>query len=257
MKVAILAGGKGSRLAEMTETEPKALVGIGGRPIIWHVMKIYNHFGFDDFVIALGYRGQQIVDFFVESGTAKTLRHLGSDGSCLKEHTEDSGKWSITFIDTGAETQTGERLRSLRPYLDRETFMLTWCDGLADIDIGDLVRFHRRHGRVATVTATHPTPRFGRIELDGDVVVDFKEKAVIENEWINGAYFVFEPSVFEHLEDGAAMVEHDLLPTLAAERQLMAYRHTSFWRCMDTVHEQQVLDAMWRRDTAPWKMWAA
>ncbi|MCP4329299.1 MAG: NTP transferase domain-containing protein [Alphaproteobacteria bacterium] len=256
MKVAILAGGKGSRLAEMTDDKPKGLVELGNRPILWHIMKIYSHYGFDDFVIAVGHRGQQIVDFIFDSGLARTATHVRSDGSHREAPPGDGGEWTVTLVDTGPDSPTGERLKRLRPYLDHETFMLTWCDGLADIEVNALLRFHRRHGRAATVTATHPPPRFGRMVLDGDAVVEFQEDAVLENEWINGAFFVLEPSVFDYIKEEPAAIEHDLLPALAGDGQLMAFRHASFWHCMDTVSEQRALDAMWSGGAAPWKVWA-
>lgn len=235
MKVAILAGGRGLRLAEETAERPKAMVEIGGRPILWHIMKVYAAAGFTDFAVALGYK-------------ADVIREQ------LPPHYAESS-WNVTFVDTGARTETGGRILRLRPYVGANTFFLTWCDGVADIDINALLAFHRRHGKLATVTAVHPPARFGSLELDGDRVTRFAEKRVDENVWINGAFFVLEPGVFSYIDGDATAWEREPLETLARDGQLMAYRHQGFWQCMDNAPERHLLDQLWRDGAPPWKMW--
>ena len=234
MKVAILAGGTGSRLGEETNSRPKAMVEIGGRPILWHVMSIYAHHGFDEFVVALGYKGEVI--------RRHLLDHCPSD-------------WRIALVDTGQDTSTGGRIKRLGPHLGGGTFLLTWCDGLADVDVGDLLAFHRTHGRLATVTAVHPPTRFGYLEVEGDLVVSFREKPPITDRWINGAFFVLEPETLDYVEGDRIQWERGPMQRLAEERQLMAYRHPSFWQCMDTVHDKEYLERLWQNGRAPWKVW--
>jgi glucose-1-phosphate cytidylyltransferase len=235
VKVAILAGGRGLRLAEETSQRPKAMVEIGGRPILWHIMNIYAAAGFTDFVIALGYKGDVIRE-------GLPAHYAG-------------GPWNVTFIDTGASTETAGRILRLRPFLGANTFFLTWCDGLADIDVNALLAFHRRHGKLATVTAVHPPARFGSLELDGARVTRFAEKHVDEGTWINGAFFVLEPGVFSYIDGDATAWERRPLEKLARDDQLMAFRHESFWQCMDTAHERHLLEELWRDGVAPWKLW--
>jgi glucose-1-phosphate cytidylyltransferase len=236
VKVAILAGGRGTRLAEETGTRPKAMVEIGGRPILWHLMKIYARFGFTDFVIALGHRGDVI----------KTD---------LPKYYDDAA-WNVTMVDTGEHTETAGRILRLRPFLGGRTFFLTWCDGLARIDLNALVAFHRSHGRLATVTAVHPPARFGSLELDGAYVTRFVEKRVDPATWINGAFFVLEPGIFAYIEGDATAWEAEPLEKLAHDRQLMAFRHEDYWQCMDTLAERRALEVLWADGTAPWKVWS-
>ncbi len=255
MKVAILAGGFGSRLAEETEIRPKPLVEIGDYPILWHIMKIYSHFGYNDFVIALGYKGEMIKKYIVEFAS------LGSDLKVdfLTGHVQNKAgfrpDWKVELIDTGLHTLTGGRIKRLAPYLDNETFMLTWGDGVADINIQALVDFHRSHGKVATVTAVHPPARYGLLDVEGDQVVTFAEKPQMKEGWINGAFFVLEPEVFEYIEGDETQWEKEPLERLAQEGQLMAYKHTSYWQCMDTIREKALLEGLWTSGDAPWKMW--
>ena len=252
MKVAILAGGQGTRLVEETRVKAKAMVLIGAQPILWHLLKYYAHFGFHEFVIALGYQADTIRQYFVERLRASALR----DGPRLLVRPELEPAWTVELIDTGAETETGGRIRRLAPYLGDAPFMLTWCDGLADVDLGRLCAFHRAHGRVATLTAVHPPPRFGRLTLEGDAVSAFREKVVDDDEWINGAFFVLEPGVFGYIDGDRDSFERDTLPRLVADgRALQAYRHRGFWQCMDTLKEAEDLNRLWRAGQAPWQVW--
>jgi len=237
LKVAILAGGLGTRLAEETQFRPKGMVQIGERPILWHIIKYFSSFGLKEFLVALGYKGEMIQSYFD-----------GNTGI-------DAPGVNIDNIDTGLTTETGGRVKRLAPYLADGTFILTWCDGLADIDVGRLIEFHRSHGKLATVTAVHPPARFGQIRLGkGGLVEGFAEKPV-SLEWINGAYFVLEPGVFDFIVGDESSWERDVMPALTHDGQLMAFRHSGFWQCMDTLHEKRVLDDMWRSGRAPWKIW--
>jgi glucose-1-phosphate cytidylyltransferase len=250
MKIAILAGGLGSRLSEETTTKAKAMVEVGGQPILWHIMRYFAHFGLNEFVVALGYQGDSIREYFAASG----FRRVPAEGEACERSQGDG--WTVDLVETGPETQNGGRIKRLEPYLGDGTFMLTWCDGLADVDLDQLIAFHRAHGRRATLTAVHPPARFGRLSLDGDRIVDFQEKTVGEHEWVNGAFFVLEPEVIDAVEGDHTWWERDTLPRLARDRELMAFRHSTFWHCMDTLREAQVLNAMWNQGRAPWKVWA-
>ena len=259
MRVAILAGGQGTRLAEETDVRPKPMVEIGGEPILWHIMRHYARFGYRDFVIALGYRGEYIkryvVDRFTLSGNLKVDIAHGTIGHCDDGIPGSREDWAIELVETGVETQTGGRIKRLQPHLGSETFMLTWGDGVSDVDLDALVRFHRSHGRLATVTAVRPPSRFGQLDLDGDRVADFAEKPQLEEGWINGAFFVLEPQVFDYIEGDDTQWEAGPMERLAREGQLMAYRHRSFWQCMDTIRDKRLLEALWADGTAPWKTW--
>jgi glucose-1-phosphate cytidylyltransferase len=243
MKIVILAGGRGSRLDGATAFRPKALVTIGGRPIIEHLIDYYRYFGHDEFVIATGYRG----DCFLTHFSAQPV-----DDRCSKAVLP--GNVSLELVDTGPDTSTGGRLKRVKPYLADRRFMLTWCDGLANVDLDALVKFHVSHGRLATVTAVHPPPRFGRLSLAGDHVVKFGEKTEHANEWINGAFFVLQPEVLDLIEDDDTSWEHGPMMELVRQNQLMAFRHHGFWRCMDTQAERNQLEQLWQRGQAPWKV---
>lgn len=250
MKVAVLAGGQGTRLVEETRSKSKALVQIGDRPILWHLLRYYEHFGYHEFVVALGYRADSIQAWFAAAGHRRD--DVEPAGPCQRWR---AGNLLVDLVDTGSDTETGGRIKRLRPYLGGERFMLTWCDGLSDVDLRALLDFHVAHGRFATLTTVRPPGRFGRLALDGDRVTAFHEKEPFEHEWINGAFFVLEPPVLDWIEDDEASFERDVLPKLAHEGQLMAYRHQAFWQCMDTLKEAQDLDRMWRSGTAPWQVW--
>jgi glucose-1-phosphate cytidylyltransferase len=253
MKVAILAGGFGSRLVEETRDKPKAMVEIGGRPILWHIMTHYGHYGFEDFVIALGHKGEVIRDYVLGGYSAtstRTTELAGIDASMPRGCTPD---WRVQLVDTGPLTQTGGRIRRLAPYLGNETFMLTYCDGVSDVNLDDLLAFHRSHGKLATLTAVHPPPRFGQLELNGTRVVRFSEKAVARDRWINGGFFVLEPTVVDYIEGDRTEWEKGPLSNLATQGQMMAYRHNGFWQCMDTSYEKQLLEQLWQNGNAPWQ----
>ena len=256
MKVVILAGGVGSRLAEETDIRPKPMVEIGGRPILWHIMKIYGHHGFNDFVIALGYKGEVIKRFFLEYRlTASNLRvSLGTDEvNWLGVVPED---WNVDLVDTGQDTMTGGRVKRLVPVVGHETFMMTYGDGVADVDIPGLLAFHRKHGKLATITAVRPPARFGALAFDGDTVIEFLEKPQIGEGWINGGFFVFEPQVADYIAGDETPLEREPLERLAREGQLVAYRHGSFWQPMDTLRDLRLLRELWDRGDAPWQVWS-
>ena len=242
-------------MAEETEVRPKPLVEIGGRPILWHIMKSYAHFGFRDFYVALGYRGEMIKRYFLdyyELHGDLTL-NLMSGRVADERHVPDD--WMIHLMETGQATNTGGRVRRLRPQLGSGTFMVTYGDGVADIDLRALLAFHRSHGLAATVTAVRPPARFGGLTFDGDHVAGFTEKPQAGEGWINGGFLVFEPAIFDYLDDDKSSLESDALEKLAGDRQLAAYRHYGFWQCMDTLRDKNVLNALWEENRAPWKVW--
>ena len=257
MKVAILAGGHGTRLAEETQVRPKPMVEIGGYPILWHIMMHYSHYAKNEFVIALGYKGDYIKRYFVDYVALRgniTVRD-GKDGAVLQPHDRVNPDWSIDLIETGAETLTGGRLKRLAPYLGDSTFMLTWGDGVSDVDLNKLLAFHRSHGKLATVTAVRPPARYGHMQFDGERVSRFSEKPQTAEGWINGAFFVLEPQVLEYVEGDMVMFEHQPLEQLAMDGELMAYKHSGFWACMDTLRDKTKLEEMWMSGSRPWATW--
>jgi glucose-1-phosphate cytidylyltransferase len=255
MKVAILAGGYGTRLAEETEIRPKPMVEIGGMPILWHIMRHYDYYGHKQFLIALGYKGDYIKrymrDYYSLQGNL-TVNLKNGEIEMKGGYTPD---WIVDLIDTGIPTQTGGRIKRLAPHIGNETFMLTWGDGVADVNLDDLLAFHRSHGKICTMTAVRPPARYGHLVFDGDRVAEFTEKPNIGEGWINGAFFVLEPAVFDYIDGDATVWEHEPLERLAADGELMAYRHTSFWQCMDTLREKYLLQRLWESGDAPWKLW--
>jgi len=255
VKVVILAGGLGSRLSEETETVPKPMVEIGDRPILWHIMKHYAHYGFNEFYVAVGYKGHVIKRYFLD------YYHLNGDVTIdfsngrVQVQNGKADDWVVHVVDTGSDTSTGGRLRRLQPWVGNATFMLTYGDGVCDLDLGDLLRFHRSHGRMATVTAVRPPARFGGLIFDGDLVASFTEKPQIGEGWINGGFMVLEPGVFRYLEGDASNLEAHALERLAANGELAAYRHDRFWQCMDTLRDVRLLKGLWQSGGAPWKVW--
>jgi glucose-1-phosphate cytidylyltransferase len=256
MKVVILAGGLGTRLSEETEVKPKPMVEIGGQPILWHIMKHYAHFGFKEFCIALGYRGEIVKRFFMDYHSLSGNISIDLRSGNVDMHERECEDWVVRLLNTGQDTNTGGRVKRLESQLKDETFMITYGDGVCDVDLNGLLEFHRAHGRIATITAVRPPARFGGLIFDGDsMVVDFTEKPQIGEGWINGGFMVCEPEIFKYLQDDDSSLEADALESLASERQLAAYQHAGFWQCMDTLRDKRLLESLWRERRAPWKVW--
>jgi len=252
MKVAILAGGVGTRLAEETEIKPKPMVEIGGMPILWHIMRHYYHYGYKEFAIALGYKGTVIKKYMVDYCSLNSNLTVNIKTGDVTVHDSEKPDWTVDLIDTGIETLTGGRIKRLAPFLNNETFMLTWGDGVSDVNLDKLLEFHRSHGKLATMTAVRPQARFGHLDFDGDKIAQFTEKPQTTEGWINGAFFVLEPAVFEYIEGDATQWEKEPLENLAKDGQLMAYRHSSFWQCMDTLRDKKLLQSLWDSGNPPW-----
>lgn len=255
MKTVILAGGLGTRLSEETVINPKPMVEIGGKPIVWHIMNIYAHHGFNEFVLALGYKGEVIKEYFLnyyhhQSDLSIDLRS-GKASATNSNHKD----WLIHLKDTGLKSMTGGRLLRLRDTLSDGTFMLTYGDGVANVDVRALLEFHRSHGKLATVTAVRPPARFGGMVFDNDRVAEFTEKPQTGEGWINGGFFVLEPKVLDYLDDDMTVFEKTPLERLAADGELMAYKHEDFWQCMDTVRDRNLLEELWSSGKAPWRIW--
>ncbi len=256
MKVVILAGGLGTRLSEETQVKPKPMVEIGERPILWHIMKHYAHHGFDEFYIPLGYKGELIKRYFLDYAALSADLTVKLDGTGVRAHESRTREsWTVHLIDTGAATNTGGRLKRLAPHLADGTFMLTYGDGVANVPLADLLAFHRAHRKLATVTAVRPPARFGGLLFDGDRVTEFQEKPQIGEGWINGGFMVFEPAALEYLDADEDSLETKAMTRLAADGQLMAWRHDDFWQCMDTLRELRLLERLWATGHAPWKVW--
>lgn len=255
MKIGILAGGLGSRLSEETAAKPKPMVEIGGSPVLWHIMKLYAAFGFNEFVVALGYKGEIIKDYFVNyRHRASSLSVDLASGSVL--HLDRAAEpWRVHLLDTGTDTQTGGRLKRMAQFIGHETFMCTYGDGVADLDMRQLLAFHKRHGKLATITAVRPPARFGGLQLDGDQVAAFTEKPQVGEGWINGGFFVLEPQVADYITGDDVLFERSPLERLAADGQLMAFKHDAFWQCMDTLRDVRLLNTLWADNQAPWKVW--
>jgi glucose-1-phosphate cytidylyltransferase len=232
------------------------MVEIGGRPILWHIMKHYDHYGFKEFFIALGYKGEIIKHFFLDYHSLNTDITVHLSHGKVERHAGKTDDWTVHLIDTGLDTLTGGRVKRLESWLKDGTFMVTYGDGVCDMDLQELLRFHRSHGRIATVTAVRPPARFGGLIFDGDLVANFTEKPQIGEGWINGGFLVCEPSVFNYLDGEQSSLEADALERLAADRQLAAFRHHRFWQCMDTMRDKRLLESLWQEGRAPWKVWA-
>lgn len=255
MKAVILAGGLGTRLAEETSIRPKPMVEIGGRPILWHIMKTYNHYGVRRFVICLGYKGEMIKEYFLNYATLNSDITVDGAGK-ITVHNKYAEDWEVTLAETGTATQTGGRLKRVQQYLDPgRPFFMTYGDGVADIDIAALLAFHRTHGKQATISGVRPMARFGALDLDGTAVKRFREKPKGEHDYINGGYFVLQPEVLELIEREDTEWERTPLERLAAAGQLEAYLHEGFWQPMDTLREKQMLEQLWAAGKAPWKVW--
>ena len=255
MKVVILAGGRGTRILEESAARPKPMIEIGGHPVLWHLMQIYASHGERDFIVACGYKGHLIKEYFRNLLVLSSNFTVDLRSGNLDVADGNRPDWRVSVVDTGLDTMTGGRIARLRAWTDGEPFMATYGDGLGNVDIAALAAFHRAHGKLATVTAVRPPARFGSLILDDGRVVEFSEKSQTDAGWINGGFFVFEPGVFNYLGDDSVVLEREPLERLAAEGQLMAYRHDGFWQPMDTLREKEQLEALWSGGRAPWKTW--
>lgn len=257
MQVVILCGGLGTRLREETEYRPKPMVPVGGRPILWHIMKMYAHYGHKDFVLCLGYKGEVIKDYFrnYHWNTSDVTLTLGRNPQIRYHNTHEEEDWTVTLLDTGQTTQTGGRLKRALKHVNDDTFLMTYGDGVSNHDINASIEYHRQHDSLATVTAVKPSGRFGELALDGDTITGFKEKPDRENIYISGGFFVFNKSVGDYLEGDDCILEKRPMEEITSGNQLRAFKHDDFWQCMDTYREQQLLDGMWNSGNAPWKKW--
>tara|TARA_B100000949_G_scaffold158531_1_gene139554 strand:+ start:20 stop:784 length:765 start_codon:yes stop_codon:yes gene_type:complete len=253
MKVILLAGGFGTRLSEYTETLPKPMVRIGGKPILWHIMKTYAHFGHTNFYIALGYKAEVIKEYFLHYKTMNADFTVDLGEGTVTSHQLDELDWKVTLVDTGLHTMTGGRVRRMKPYIGNETCLLTYGDGLSNVDLNQLITFHKSHGKMITVTAVHPGARFGELEMKEEQVTSFQEKPQTGQGWINGGYFVIEPEFFELIDKDMTILEKKPLERAAQMGELMAFRHKGFWQCMDTKRDRDNLEEFWKTGKAPWK----
>jgi glucose-1-phosphate cytidylyltransferase len=255
MKVVILAGGLGTRLSEETELRPKPMVEIGGKPVLWHIMKIYAAHGFKDFLVACGYKGECIKEYFHNFAARANDCFIDLKTGSREVVSQNGIDWRVGLIDTGSNTMTGGRILRLKKWLDDGPFMVTYGDGVGNVDVQALLKFHRESGRLATVTAVRPPARVGGLILDGGAVSKFSEKSQTDAGWINGGFFVFEPGVFDYMSDDSTILERETLENLAADNQLAAYCHEDFWQPMDTIREKQILEDLWQTGNAPWATW--
>ncbi|MDO8804029.1 MAG: glucose-1-phosphate cytidylyltransferase [Elusimicrobiota bacterium] len=257
MKVVILAGGMGTRLSEETDLKPKPMAEIGEKPMLWHIMKIYSHYGFNDFVLCLGYKGYMIKEYFANYFLHQADVTIDMKSNKMVVHHQKAEPWKVTLVDTGLNTMTGGRLKRVQEYIGKNPFMLTYGDGLADVDLKKLAAFHKKHGGYATITAIQNLGRFGAIDMKADGAVRaFQEKPQGDGAWINGGFFVLEPEAFDYIkDDDSAIWERQPMETLAAQGQLTAYKHTGFWKCMDTLRDKTELEKLWQSGSAPWKVW--
>lgn len=255
MKVAILAGGQGSRFAEETVYRPKPMIEIGGKPILWHIMMHYYTYGFADFAIALGFKGSVIKRWFLDMAQMDGDLRVSTRTGEVRRFAATVPDWTVDLVETGADTNTGGRIKALKDTIGNERFMLTWGDGVSNVNLDALLSFHKAHGKLATVTVVRPPARFGHVRLESTQVAEFTEKPYASEGWINGAFFVLEPEVFDFIDGPDTLFEKEPLQRLAREGQLMAYQHAGFWQCMDTVNDKQKLQAMWESGNAPWVTW--
>lgn len=255
MKAVILAGGFGTRLSEETVVKPKPMVRIGGYPILWHIMKIYHHYGIKDFVVCLGYKGYYIKDYFLNYFSNNSDITVNLFNNTVEFHRTPAEDWRITMVDTGLNIQTGGRLKRVAPYLGDEPFCMTYGDAVTDLDIGRIVDFHRQHGRLATVTAVRPVARFGTMRIEGHAVTSFVEKPLGDGGWINGGFFVLSPGVLDMIDDDATLWEHEPLNRLTGAGELRAFQHNGFWHCIDTLRDQRELENLWATANPPWRVW--
>jgi glucose-1-phosphate cytidylyltransferase len=252
VKTIILAGGLGTRLSEYTEAIPKPMVTIGGKPIIWHIMKNYATFGVKDFHLALGYKSEIIKEYFLNYKSINSDSTVDLSSGIITTHNENKLDWKITLTDTGKSSMTGGRVKRLQPFIGNESFLLTYGDGLSNIDIGKLIEFHQSHGKMVTVSAVHPSARFGELDIDGDKVISFEEKPQTSQGWVSGGYFVIEPAFFDFIDGDSSILEREPLERVAELGQLMAYKHYGFWQPMDTKRDRDLLEEMWNSGNPPW-----
>jgi glucose-1-phosphate cytidylyltransferase len=258
MKVVIFAGGLGTRLSEETSVRPKPMVEIGGKPILWHIMKTYSHYGYNDFIVCLGYKGNVIKEYFINYFLYNSDITVQLHDNKLDIHYANTESFRVTLVETGLETNTAGRLQKIKPYVEKETFMLTYGDGVADININELISFHQQHGKLATLTSIVLPSRYGKIKTDGNsLVTSFEEKPKDEGYWINGGFFVLNPAIFKYLEGDMERVQWEKKPLteIAKDRQLVAYKHNGFWKCMDALRDKIELEELWNEGNAPWKIW--
>ncbi len=256
MKAVILAGGLGTRISEESYLKPKPMIEIGGHPILWHIMKIFYSQGIDDFIICAGYKQHIIKEYFADYALhCSDITFDFSKGGEMTVHDNSSENWKVTIVDTGMNTMTGGRIKRVKKYLGDEPFLMTYGDGVSDVNIKNLVEFHKNHGKLATLTAVHPAGRFGILDIKGDYVASFGEKIESDTDWVNGGFMVLDPGITDYIEGDETIFEKTPLETLSAEGQLMAYKHSGFWQCMDTLRDKNILENLWNTGKAPWKLW--
>lgn len=256
MKVVILAGGMGTRISEESHLKPKPMIEIGGKPILWHIMKTYSHYGFHEFIICSGYKQNVIKDWFAHYFIhTSDITFDFTQGNKVVIHNRFSEPWKVTVVDTGLSTGTGGRLKRVKDYIGNETFFLTYGDGVSDVDINKTLEFHKLHGKTATITAVHPDNRYGIMDLADYRIVSFREKNPKDTAWINGGFMVLEPEIMDYIEDDRTMLENEPLEAVCAGSELICYKHSGFWQCMDTLRDKERLEALWANEQAPWKVW--
>ncbi len=259
MKVVILAGGLGTRISEESHLKPKPMIEIGGHPILWHIMKIYSHYGFNDFIICLGYKGYVVKEFFADYflHTSDITFDFRNNNEMIV-HNNVAEPWKVTLVDTGRDTQTGGRIKRIKDYIGNEPFMLTYGDGVSDVNIKELVQYHNSHNKLATMTAIQPGGRFGVLDIEAETnqINRFVEKAKEDGGWINGGFMVLDPKIFDYVSEDSTVLEKYPLEKLAEENMLQAYKHDGFWQCMDTLRDRILLENLWENNQAPWKLWS-
>jgi glucose-1-phosphate cytidylyltransferase len=255
MKVLILAGGYGTRLSEETEIRPKPMVEIGGKPILWHIMKTYSHYGFNEFIILLGYKGYYIKEYFANYFLHQSDITFDMSNGEMKVHNNTSEPWKVTLLDTGIDSQTGGRIKRAKDFIENETFMLTYGDGVSDVNLEKLLKFHYKNKSTVTMTAIQPAGRFGALDIEDNIIRKFIEKPAGDGSWINGGFMVCEPQILDYIESDSTVLEKNPLQTLAQEGKLTAYKHQGFWQCMDTLRDKFILNDLWNKNQAPWKLW--
>jgi glucose-1-phosphate cytidylyltransferase len=255
MKVLLLAGGFGTRLSEETDIRPKPMAEIGGKPIIWHIMKGYSHYGFNEFVILLGYKGYYIKEYFANYFLHQSDVTIDLSNNDIQVHNNTSEPWKVTLLETGLDTMTGGRIKKAKEFIGNEPFLLTYGDGVSDINLNDLIKFHKSHGKLITMTSVQPEGRFGALETEGNKVISFLEKPRGDGNWINGGFFVCEPKVLDFIAGDQTVFEQEPLQNLSKKGELFNYQHTGFWKCMDTLRDKKALNEMWEAGKAQWKIW--